>query len=442
MALLLNPFQKFSQALAIILRTAILMRKIHLLIVGLFFIQSCVSQNKETIDWDADLSYISKELPKKHYDFFTVKEKDEYLTGIEKVRSNTESLTEFEIAIKLQQIVASFGDSHTKVNFRQFIDKNQILPLHLYWFSDGLYILHTTQENIEILGNKILSVNGTPIKTISDSLSSLITVDNQALIKSSIPKLFPFVQVLEYFGFAERQKFELELEDLAGNTNKHIIKPAVMNRENRKMFKPNSLALCYRNERALFIDYYKMDDRIYYLQYNKCWSKELENQYSNGKNADRLPSFKEFEDKVFKTLNNKPIDKLVFDLRFNGGGNSLQGTEFIDKISIYAEKNPDLRLFVILGRHTFSSAIINAMDFKKLTNVFFVGEETGGKPNHFGEVRNFRLPNSGLRVDYSTKYFKRTDENLKTLTPDIILETTFEDFINGIDPVYEWIKEQ
>ena len=82
------------------------------------------------------------------------------------------------------------------------------------------------------------------------------------------------------------------------------------------------------------------------------------------------------------------------------------------------------------------------MDFKRLTNAVFVGEETSGKPNHFGEVRGFQLPTSKLQIGYSTKYFKRTDDDVKTITPDVKREMSFQDFTKGIDPVYEWIKQQ
>jgi hypothetical protein len=418
------------------------MRNISLLIIGLFLIQSCNSQNTKTIDWTSDLDYIANELPKKHYNLFTIKSKKEYLTNLAKLKSSSKALSDFEIAIKLQQLIAKFGDSHTKVNYGQFIDKTQILPLHLYWFSDGLFVLHTTQENIEILGHQILSVNGTPLKTITDSLSTLITVDNQAIVKSTVPKLFPVIQILKYFGFVEGEKIELELKDIAGNTKTHIIKPNEMNGKNRKMYQPDSLALCFRNERAFFVDYYQPLSKIYYIQYNKCWSKELELQYRNGKNADKLPSFKEFENKVFQTLKTKSVDKIVFDLRFNGGGNSTQGTEFIKALAKFTKKYPEKKIFVVIGRVTFSSAILNAMDFKKLTNAIFVGEETGGKPNHFGEVKNLQLPNSGVRVNYSTKYFKRTDQDINTLRPDNLIELRFLDFKSGIDPVYEWIEKQ
>ena len=155
-----------------------------------------------------------------------------------------------------------------------------------------------------------------------------------------------------------------------------------------------------------------------------------------------MPSFKSFEENAFNVLENQDVDKIIFDMRFNGGGNSSQGTAFIEKLAAYLKKNPNKRLFVVLGRNTFSSAILNAMDFKRLTNAVFIGEETAGKPNHFGEVKNFQLPNSGLSVGYSTKFFKNSDENINTIKPNVTIEMSFSGFTKGIDPVYEWVKKQ
>lgn len=418
------------------------MKNIPLLTIVLFLSLHCNSQTFKKIDWVTDIDFLAKELPQKHYDFFTVKDKKEFLERLAKIKLGSTELTDIEVAIRLQQLIAGFGDSHTMVNYGQLIDKSKILPLHLYWFSDGLYILHTTEENNEILGHQILSVNGVPLATITDSLSTLTTKDNQAIIRNTIPKLLPLVQVLECFDFIKGEEIELELMDLNGTKKTHVLKPAEMTRQNRKIYKPDSLALCYRNERAFFIDYYQTTDNIYYLQYNRCWSKELELQYGNAQNAEKMPSFKDFEEKVFQTVDKNSIDKIVFDIRFNGGGNSSQGTEFIEKFAKQLEKNKNTKIYVILGRNTFSSAILNAMDFKRMTNAIFIGEETSGKPNHFGEVKSFQLPNSGIRVNYATKYFKRTDEKVSTISPDIKLEPGFSDFVSGIDPAYEWIKKQ
>lgn len=77
-----------------------------------------------------------------------------------------------------------------------------------------------------------------------------------------------------------------------------------------------------------------------------------------------------------------------------------------------------------------------------MTQAIFVGEETSGKPNHFGEIKLLELANSGLKIQYSTKYFKNSETDLKTITPDYTIEESFKDFIKGHDPVYDWVIKQ
>jgi hypothetical protein len=74
-----------------------------------------------------------------------------------------------------------------------------------------------------------------------------------------------------------------------------------------------------------------------------------------------------------------------------------------------------------------------------MTKGIFVGEETGGKPNHYGEVKSFKLPHSGLQIYYSTRYFKEVPEDSNTIEPDVVATSSFEDYARGIDPALDWI---
>jgi len=98
------------------------------------------------------------------------------------------------------------------------------------------------------------------------------------------------------------------------------------------------------------------------------------------------------------------------------------------------------------------------LDFQLKTKAIFVGEETGGKASHFGEVRSFKLPASGLEIAFSTKYFYCDEKNevtvlrtgkeinaerhpRKSILPDRLVELRFEDFENNTDPVLKWVIE-
>jgi hypothetical protein len=357
------------------------------------------------IDWKADLEFLTKELPEKHCNFFTARSKGEFVSGIEAIKAESERLTDFQVALKTQQLIARFGDSHTMLQFFQLIDQTQILPLGTLW--------------------------------VSDSLSTLFTIDNQAIVKSIVPETVMSLQALEHFGFADSRQVKLMLSD--GKTQ--VVKP--IHPDNAFVnFRPDSLAFATANRKVLFTSRYFPEDRIYYMLYNKCHSRELAAERGDAEAAQKLPSFEAFTRKAFETLNDKPVDKLIFDMRYNGGGNSSQGTKFVERLAQALKQHPQVAVYVVLGRDTFSSAILNAMDFKQLTNAVFVGEETAGKPNHFGEVRSFQLPSSKVLVNYSTKYFKRSEKEIETIEPDMSIEMSFADFKKGVDPVFEWIKAQ
>jgi len=399
------------------------------------------SQDNKPIDWSADLEYLKVELPKNHYKLYHSKDENYFIRGIDKINAGKKNATDLDIAIRLQQLIASMGDSHTRTGWENFVNKGSILPLQLMWFSDGVFVQGTTIENQSLLGNKIVTINRTPLSTIADSIGTLFTQDNAAVIKNQFPKYLPIIQLLKYFGFARTDTIELLLENQKSEKWTYLLRPSVPTKQNRRTFQPDSIALCYKNARYLFTDSILKADNVYYIQYNQCASREYPLQGYTGKPED-LPSFTEFKQKILDNINKYDFDKVVFDLRFNGGGNSQPGTELVTELATIGKINQKGKLFVIVGRKTFSSAVINAMDFKNMTQAIFVGEETEGKPNHFGDIKIMTLPHSGLKIQYSTKYFKRSNTNLNTITPDQITETSFQDFKSGNDPAYEWVRKQ
>jgi hypothetical protein len=77
---------------------------------------------------------------------------------------------------------------------------------------------------------------------------------------------------------------------------------------------------------------------------------------------------------------------------------------------------------VLIGRQTFSSAVDLADAIKTYHLATLVGEETGGRPNGFGEAYIFRLPKSRLAVSVSSARFVRASGDTsdhRGVVPDI-----------------------
>jgi C-terminal processing protease CtpA/Prc len=145
-----------------------------------------------------------------------------------------------------------------------------------------------------------------------------------------------------------------------------------------------------------------------------------------------------FTKELLAFVNSHEVDKFIFDIRDNGGGDSKFIEPLIEGLS-KSKINRRGKLFCLIGRKTFSSAILNAAKIKRDTQAIFVGEPTSGKPCHYGQVESMKLPYSKMRVQYSTKYCGHGDMDSATLIPDIVIQLSSEDFFAGKDPVLETV---
>jgi hypothetical protein len=96
------------------------------------------------------------------------------------------------------------------------------------------------------------------------------------------------------------------------------------------------------------------------------------------------------------------------------------------------------RLYVIVGRATYSAAMEAANRFRDQTVAVFVGEPTGGKPQFLLRRGDFELPYFGIRVSYSNGVERANDPG-DSLRPDIRVGVTFADYMNGVDPALDAI---
>lgn len=404
-----------------------------LIIPGLF------AQSEEVIDWDYEIDLLARELSEKHPDLFFNTDSAWYFHAMRQLASETTGKSLFQISIELQQVIAAMGDAQTQINYHFLVEKNKILPIEFYWFEDGIYVLKADKAYEALLGNKLTAINDVSIEVVIDSLATLLVLDNQSVLLNQIPRMLVWFQVLEHFGFASGEELSLTvLRTKNGEELKRIIYLPVELGEMLAV-QPSSLPLGWQDQKSFFREQYFENEHLFYIQYNRCWSREAEEDYGSGASALFMPSFKEFEKEVFPVLKKKEIDKLVFDIRFNKGGHASQGTEFINKICKTLPKNHG-DIFVLVGRVTNASAIINTVDFMKREKVTLVGEETSGKPNHFGEVNRFVLPESRLIVSYPTRYFTLLDEDLPTIVPDVLTPLGFDQFMKGIDPAMEAVS--
>lgn len=414
------------------------MKKIFmLLLIFLLIFSNFISAAEITEkEWLEDLNYLEKELPARHKNLFFQLEKEEFEAELSKLKNDLSELSNLEVTLRLAEISAKIGDTHTAVDNTRFL--TEYYPLFLRKFEDGYRVITTAEQYKEILGARLISVNDYSMEELKGKLSRIITADNQVSLDYRISSFLRLNELLSYLDIVESEN-EFIFEQ---NEEKISISFEPLKIENMAANSSNLVSLDYQpgyvlgNANQLFWSDYIAAENILYFQYNRCWSRELADKH--GQPKPELPSFAAEKTKILDLIENEEPDKLVIDLRFNSGGDSSQGTELAEELSKYKDQ---FETYVIIGPDTFSSAIINALDFKEELDSYLIGTATMGKPNHYGEVRSFKLPNTDLRVSYSTKYFTLlADSDPDSLYPDITVETKFEDFLNGRDTILDMIK--
>ena len=385
---------------------------------------TAVAQSDRADRWRADLDQLAAELPENHVNLFHSLPEADFQQAINALKQSVDTLDDTQLTLKLMQLIARVGDGHTTV--QPDVSKLHFLPLQFYLFKDGLFITETTPEWRDAFGGRGNRIGNLPIDDVLKRVSSYAARDNQQQLKNSTARLLKLADLLVAVGAwpaVDSGTIEYQKDGATKTLTLHSMEVEAFNevdwvsRTAIPMYKQKS-ELDHWND-------WLPDSKTVFFKYNRCRNK---------------PAFDQLVRGTAGFVAQKDVQKFVLDLRDNGGGDS----RIFEPLLVYLISSPKInkpeRLFVIIGRKTFSSATLNASEMKALTRATFVGEPTGGKPNHFGEVRSLVLLNSGLTVRYCTKKFERVKgSDPPSIMPDIEVEPTFDDWSKGRDPVLQAI---
>jgi len=142
-------------------------------------------------------------------------------------------------------------------------------------------------------------------------------------------------------------------------------------------------------------------------------------------------------------LDEQSVQNLVVDLRHNNGGNTFLYPELVRTIVHFDAAREDRKLYVLIGRNTYSAAVNFVVDLERFTRAVFVGEPTGGKPNTHGDESPTVLPYSGMRFLLSSVYWQLSSPRDSRLwvPPGVPVPLTAQDYFANCDPALEAIRK-
>lgn len=326
-------------------------------------------------------------------------------------------LADEQVGFRLQQLTARVGDLHTRVVWKS----EARFPLTFTQFGDDLYVDAVASEDYRsLLGAKLVRIGGVTVHEAITLASSLISAENIYAIKALAPSVLTSGEALTFLGMSEGPR-SADFQFDSGGTPMGMKLQSSKAAPSASWIKAPKRTPFHESRSGEFYWFqYLADSRALYINYSRCAEQK------------DVP-FAAFVESIARVLDQSEVDRVVIDVRTNPGGNEAVIRPLISEL-----KHRRSKVFVLIGRRTFSSAFGNALTIKEDLGGVLVGEPTGQKPNSFGELRSFELPHSGLKVHYSTKFWKRIGSgDPDALYPDIPVETAIAPHLEGRDLALE-----
>ncbi|MFP4302754.1 MAG: hypothetical protein ACOC47_01870 [Alkalispirochaetaceae bacterium] len=378
--------------------------------------------------WRQDLSVFERELPRLHYDLFQELSREEFRSRVAELSQKAPALSAAEFDLELRKILAAVGDSHTNLSW----NPEMVYPWELHPFVEGIFCVAAREREQDVLGMRLVALDELPIAEVRQRFAQIIPHENETHLNNVFSVFLrspTFLHLLGVTGkpeagsftFADYQggSFTVELSAVSAESRVDYVRIT-----ERLSYTSENAPLYMRNSQRFYWQEQDEERRLLYIAYNSC-------------REDPEYPMKDFVADVEEKLRNEPVETVVVDLRRNGGGSSLVLKPLISMLAEQREESEDLELYAFIGARTFSSAILNAIELQQQAEAVLVGEPTGGRPNHYGEVREFELPNLGAQVRYSTKYFQMSGgelAELDSLLPEIEAPNSFSALLQKRDP--------
>lgn len=392
--------------------------------------------------WRYDLDFLVAEARRLHAGPERPARSRAFRDAAGRLRERIPELSEREIIIELQRLVASLGDGHSVVygiRWGEDPGSRRALPVVFYLFDDGLHVVDAAPGHRELVGSRVLRLGEKTPEDVLDALAPYVNRDNEMTLAWLGVRFFMcFPDYLRAAGATSadgsvRLTVRLPAGGEAGadGTVRTVTLSPARYEFPRKLrppprLKASRVPLWLQRVDANYWMRHMPDRGALYFQFNQVRDKEEE-------------SIAEFAGRLQEELTETGARSLVVDVRHNNGGNNGLLRPLIRTMIHWEVSDPDHRIYVLTGRNTFSAAQNFVNRLERWTDAVFVGEPSASRPNFTGESTNVVLPYSRLWVSISSRYWQDSDpgDERRWIWPQMPVRYTAEDYFAGRDPVLE-----
>jgi hypothetical protein len=408
-----------------------------------------VSAMSRDAGWRYDLSLLAREVRRKGFNpalsVHRPVTSEQFDAKVRELDAAIPRLTDGQVVLALMKLMVFLGDGHSAVwDFGEHPLFRAALPLRFFWFEEGLFVTAADPRYRDLLGAQVVAVDGRPTEDILAALDPYINRDrgNLMVAKTRAPYLIRKVALLHAAGLAQDpDRVTLAVRDLSGAARDATVETDTKEPEIWNHLPAPASWLTFASTLVAPPLYVRHMDRAQWFEYLPD-QKSVYFQF-NGVRNDQGESLVAFTERLMRFIEGNDVARLVIDMRWNNGGNTGLGHPLLLSLIGNQKVNQRGKLFVIIGRRTYSAAQNLATYLERYTNATFVGEPTGSSPNFVGEEAPITLPYSKVMANVSHLFWQSSwpqDQRI-WLAPQIYVPPTFADFRAGQDAALAAIME-
>jgi hypothetical protein len=381
--------------------------------------------------WREDLAFMHRTMVADHkniYHSVTPQQLDQAFAALD---HDLPALSDAQITVRLIAIGTLVNDGHSRVDVDGRPGRTHI-GLVLVAYPDGLFVREALPENKALLGARVERIGTVPADEALARVRSLIACEphNDGRTQSGLVSMFladPLVlNGLDLSSSADEATYTFSQD---GHTSTVTLKPSVNGNDMHPFRTSWPSAITQRGDQPFsnpWVDNIAFAEvpaaHAVYLQFNSVYPPP----------GQTMAQFAAGLEQFIAAHND---DRLVIDLRRNGGGDNTNLRPLLIAIA-RSRFNHRGHLYVLIGPVTFSAAQNFTSRLEGATEAIFVGQPTGSNVNFYGDPIAFDLLNSHLTVKMSRLWWQDkdpTDTRSATFPEVAIPPDTFADALAGKD---------
>ena len=394
-----------------------------------------LSDSARVAGWRSDITYYLGQMKQRHYVYRDRPLPPALVEAASRLAQNVSTYSDERMLAEFEQLASFGGDGHTYIlPFAARRVAAHMLPLRMFQFSDGLYVIYAFEGYEKWIGAQVLRVGNTPTDVVINRMRPTLSADNRFTYLWVAPALLSFRGFLEKFADGiDSGDVALTLRPHDGTTLRVRI-PTVIAPPMRGIPKLPTSKLAGAPAAPLYLsnvgeNFWLKDlpSGVLYFQFNQVMNSPRE-------------SLASFAQRFASHIRESSPPAIIVDVRHNNGGNLMLLPPLMAAFQEYESTNPRGQIYVLMGRNTFSAAqfFLGLMDSQ--TKALFAGEPSSSKPNFVGEESELVLPWSGGIGSISDKYHETIPgDHREWIQPDISYVLPSTEYFRNRDPLLQMV---